>query len=223
MGLTVQTTCNRYPSVVAALPAVVRALGDLGVRIKSIRTLAQSQAGKTDSITQGKGRLKTVMCERAFEIASAVLAYANTGKNITLAGKVKVSKSDLLRFRDTELIVLCQNTRTEATANLAALADHAVTTADLPDLDQRISAYEAALSKPQDARVSKRTATDNLDREFDEPENILDNRMDPFIPKFQAASPGFVEDCTNVPIIVDGGGSSGTPPTPPTPPAPPRP
>jgi len=221
MGLTVQTTCNRYPSVIATIPAFVTALGDLGVRMQNIRALAQIQAGKTDGITQDKARLKTAMCEKAFEIASAVLSYANTVKNSTLAGKVAVTKSDLLRSRDTETAGLCQNIRTEATANLAALADYAVTAADLTDLAQKISAYEAALSKPQDARVSRKTATENLDREFDEFDNILDNRMDPLILKFQANKPDFVRDYNNARIIVDsGGGAKPAPPTPPTPPNP---
>ena len=53
-----------------------------------------------------------------------------------------------------------------------------MTAANLTDLAQKISAYEAALVKPQDARVSKKTATENLDREFEEFDNILNNRMD---------------------------------------------
>lgn len=220
MGLTVQTTCNRYPSVIAAIPAFVTALGDLGVRMQNIRTLGQIQAGKTDGITLDKQRLKTALCEKAFEIASAVKAYANTVKNSTLAAKVSVAKSDLLRSRDTETAGLCQNIRTEATANLAALANYAVTAADLTDLAQKISAYETALSKPQDARVSKKTATENLDREFEEFDNILNNRMDPLILKFQAASPDFVKDYNNARTIVDSGGGGGTTPTPPTTPTP---
>ena len=95
-----------------------------------------------------------------------MLSYANTVKNNELAGKVTFTKTDLNRSRDTETAGLCQNIRTEATANLAALATYAVTATDLTDLAQKIAAYEAALEKPADARVTKKTSTENIDLEF---------------------------------------------------------
>lgn len=222
MGLTVQTTCNRYPAVIATIPAFVTASGDLGVRIQNIRTQAQIQAGKTDGITLDKERLKKVLCEKAFEIASAVTSYANTVKNNELIGKVAFTKSDLLRSRDTETGGLCQNIRAAATGNLPALADYAVTAADLTDLAQKIAAYDGAVTSPGTARGTKKSATEKIDLEFEEFDNILNNRMDTLIPKFAAISPDFVRDYNNARTIVDnpGGNSGPTPPTP-APPTPP--
>jgi len=221
MGLTVQKTCDRYATVIATIPAFVTALGDLGVRIQKIKANAEIQSGKTDGITLDKQRLKIALCDKAFEVASAVSSYASTVKNAELAGKVGFSKSELMRSRDTETATLCTNIRTAATANLAALADYAVTAADLTDLAQKISAYETAVANPQNARVSKKTATDNIEAEFVEFDNILNNRMDTLIPKFAAASPDFVKDYTNARTIVDSGGGGATPP--PTPPPAPTP
>jgi len=149
-----------------------------------------------------------------------VLSYANTVKNNELAGKVTFTKTDLNRSRETQAAGLCQNIRTEATANLAALATYAVTAADLTDLAQKIAAYESALAKPADVLFNDTASTENIDLEFVEFDNILNNRMDTLIPKFAAHSPAFVSDYKNARIIVDsgGGGPSPTPPTPPTPP-----
>ncbi len=221
MGLTVQSTCNRYHAVTAQIPAFVTAMGDLGVKIQYIQGQAQLQAGQTGGVTLNKQNLKTALCDKAFEIASAVSSYASTVKNSVLAGKVEFSKSDLLRSRDTETAGLCQNIRAAATENLAALANYAVTAADLTDLAQKCSAYEAAVTAPADARVSKKTAGENIDAGFADFDDILENRMDKLMPKFQAISPDFVRDYNNARIIVDNaGGGRGTPPTPPTPPAP---
>ena len=223
MGLTVQTTCNRYSAVTAQIPTFVTAMGDLGVKIQYIQGQVQIQAGKTDGITLNKQNLKIALCDKAFEIASAVSSYAATVKNPTLAGKVNFTKSDLLRSRDTETAGLCQNIRTEATANLAALAAYAVTAADLTDLAQKISTYATAVSAPTDAKVSKKTAGENIDHAFVDFDAILNNRMDTLMPKFQALSPDFVKDYTSARNIIDSGGGGGsTPPTPPpAPPAPP--
>jgi hypothetical protein len=76
--------------------------------------------------------------------------------------------------------------------------------------------------KPSSLRIelsaSKRAW--NIDLEFVEFDNILNNRMDTLIPKFAALSAAFVSAYKNARIIVDsgGGGPSPTPPTPPTPP-----
>lgn len=220
MGLTVQSTCNRYPAVTAQIPAFVTGMGDLGVKIQYIQAQAALQAGKTGGVTLNKQNLKAALGEKAFEIASAVSAYANTVKNSALAGKVEFSKSDLLRSRDTETAGLCQNIRAAATDHLAALASYAVTAADLTDLAQKCAAYEAAVTAPADARVSKKTAGENIDAGFVDFDDILENRMDKLMPKFQAISPDFVRDYNNARIIVDNAGGDGAPPTPPTPPTP---
>ena len=219
MSLTVQTTCNRYSAVIAQIPAFVTALGDLGVKIAYIKQQAQIQAGKTDGITLDKNTAKKALCDKAFEISSAVGSYASTVKNGDLAAKVNFTHSDLQRSRDIETAGLCQNIRTAATDNLSALADYSVSAADLSDLAQKISDYETALSSPANARVSKKTATDNIDAGFNDFDVILENRMDGLLPKFQAISADFVKDYWNARNIVDTAASHASP-APPTPPAP---
>lgn len=219
MGLNVQTTCNHYSAIIAQIPAFVAALGDLGVKMEYIKNQAQIQAGKTDGITQDKNTAKQALCDKAFEVGSAVGSYASTVKNGDLAAKVGFTHSDLLRSRDIETAGLCQNIRTAATDNLAALVDYGVTAADLTDLAQEISDYETALSTPANARVSKKTATDNIDAAFTDLDNILANRMDALLPKFQAVSADFVKDYWNARNIVDTAASHASPAPAPAPPA----
>jgi len=217
MGITVQTTCNRYPAVIAKIPAFVTALGDLGVKLEYIKAQAQIQAGKTDGVTQDKNTAKQALCDKAFEVGSSVGSYASTVKNGELAAKVNFTHSDLLRSRDIETAGLCQNIRTAATDNLAALSDYGVTAADLTDLAQKIANYETALSTPANARVSKKTATDNLDAGFTDLDSILASRMDALLPKFQALSADFVKDYWNARNIVDTAASHTSPAPAPTP------
>ena len=218
-ALNVQTTCNGFNTVIAKIPAFVTALGDLGVKITYIKNQAQIQAGKTDGITLDKNIAKQALADKAFEVASAVGAYASTVNNGDLAAKVGFTHSDLLRSRDVETAGLCQNIRTAATDNLPALADYGVTAADLAALAQKISDYETALSNPGQARVSKKTATDNIDAGFTDLDTILEKRMDGLLPKFQALSADFVKDYWNARNIVDHAASHASPTPPPTPPA----
>ena len=218
METTLTKTLNRYPTITAQIPAFVMAMGDLGVKVAYIEAQALIQAGKTTGLTLNKTNAKKAMCDKAFEISSAVGSYASTVKNAELAAQVDFTYSDIARSRDIETAGLCENIRTLATNNLVQLADYAVTAADLTDLAKKIAAYKSALANPTDARVSKKTATANIEAGFIEFDDILENRMDKLMPKFQAISADFVKDYWNARNIVDIAASHASPtPAPPTP------
>jgi len=122
-------------------------LGDLRVRIQNIRAAAQAHGRADQRLHPRQTTAQTELCEKAFEIASAMLSCANTVKNNELARKVTFTKTDLNRSRDTQAAGLCQNIRTEATANLAALATYAVTAADLTD-SRKNRRLRSRLAKP---------------------------------------------------------------------------
>ncbi len=216
-ALTLQKTCDRYPAITAQIPGFVTALGDAGVKVQTIQAQAQIQAGKITGLTMNKKELKTALCKKAFEIASAVSSYAATTKDSVLAEKVSFTLTELKETRDTEIIGVCQNIRDAATANLAKLADYAVTAADLTDLAKKIDAYKQALSAPADARVSRSTATTNITTGIADLLHILANRMDPLLPKFESISMDFVNAYKSARIIIATGGGGPAAPVPPPP------
>lgn len=116
-------------------------------------------------------------------------------KNNDLAAKTSVTASDMTGGRDTA--------------------------AKLTDLQARIDAYAASITKPRDAVASGSTATKQLSDEFDAADAALNDQMDALVPQFAAANAKFVEDYHNARIIVDSGGGKAkvnTPtPKPPTP------
>jgi hypothetical protein len=59
-----------------------------------------------------------------------------------------------------------RNVHTAATVNLASLASFGVTAAKLTALKAKIDAYAASIAKPRDARASTKTATEQMDGEF---------------------------------------------------------
>lgn len=217
MEITLTKTLNRYPAITAQIPAFVTAMGDLGVKVQYIEGQALIQAGKTTGLTLNKANAKKAMCEKTFEISSAIGAYACTVKNAELAAKVEFTYSDIFRSRDIETAGRCENVRALATTHLVALADYAVTAADLTDLAKKIDEYKTALATPTDARVSKKTATANIDAAFDALMEIIEKRMDKLMPKFKTLRADFVTDYWNARNIVDVGGGhhpNGDTPTP---------
>lgn len=79
---------------------------------------------------------------------------------------------------------------------------------------QALGTNPTALSQPQNARASKKTATENVEAGCADIDDILENRMDKLMPKSEAISPDFVRDYRNARIVVDNTGGGGTPPTP---------
>ena len=87
MEITLTKTLNRYPAITAQIPAFVTAMGDLGVKVQYIEGQALIQAGKTTGLTLNKANAKKAMCEKTFEISSAIGAYACTVKNAETRGQ----------------------------------------------------------------------------------------------------------------------------------------
>lgn len=91
-----------------------------------------------------------------------------------------------------------------------------MTAAKLTDLQAKIDAYAASLSKPRDAVASGSTATKQMSDEFAAADAALNDQMDALVPQFAASNATFVEDYHNARIIVDSGGgkAKAKPPTP---------
>jgi len=160
------------------------------------------------------------MAAAAVETAGAVSACARKVKNNDLAAKVNVSASDMIGGRDTIAADTARNVHTAATANLASLASYGVTAAKLTALKAKIDAYAASIAKPRDAGGSTKTATEQMDAEFDAADAVLKDQMDSLVPQFKSANAAFVTDYQNARIIVDAAAGRTSKPTPPTPPNP---
>jgi hypothetical protein len=193
---------------------------EFSAHVQTIQTLSQSQSQPTTGLAQDKEQLRKAMAAAAVETAGAVSACARKVKNNDLAAKVNVSASDMIGGRDTIAADTARNVHTAATANLASLASYGVTAAKLTALKAKIEAYAASIAKPRDARGSTKTATEQMDAEFDAADAVLKDQMDSLVPQFKSANAAFVTDYQNARIIVDAAAGRTSKPTPPTPPNP---
>ena len=74
------------------------------------------------------------------------------------------------------------------------------------------------MTAPADARVTKATATTNIASGIADLLDILENRMDPLLPKFEAISMDFVNAYNSARIVIATGGGGPNPTPPPAPP-----
>lgn len=219
MYLAVIAVCDRFTALWQTLQAFADGHTEFSAHVQTIQTLSQSQSQPTTGLAQDKGQLRKTMADAAVETAGAVSAYAKKAKNNDLAAKVNVSASDMIGGRDTIAADTARNVHTAATANLASLASYGVTAAKLTALKAKIDAYAASIAKPRDARASTKTATEQMDGEFDAADAVLKDQMDNLVPQFKSANAAFVTDYQNARIIVDTGAAKAKTKTPTPPPA----
>ena len=120
-----------------------------------------------------------------------------------LAAKVDFSRSDLTSGRDTLSADRCQTIYDAAKSVVANLGDYDITAADVKALADAIKAYRAVLTKPREARIAGKSATDQLATEFDSADAIVSNHLDAFVPKFKKSAPEFASLYENARTIVD--------------------
>ena len=221
MFLAVKAVCDRNTATIQTLQAFADGYTEFGTRVSNIQTLAQNQSVDSTGLAADKQQLRQNMAAAAAAIASATNAYAKKVKNNDLIAKTNVTASDMTTGRDTAAADTARNVYAVANANVASLAPYGVTAAKLTDLNAKITAYSASISKPRDAVASGSTATKQMSDEFDAADAAVNDQMDALMPQFASANAKFVEDYNNARIIVDSGGgkAKAKPPTPPTPPA----
>lgn len=134
-------------SAATALPALVRAAGDLGEKLDEIEAQSKKQQARS-GVSLEKAAALQALGDAGFEIASAVHACAVASGNTELAGKVDYSRTELARGADKTIINRAQEIEEAAKAVLASLADYGVTQAKLNALGKKIEVFRKAHPAP---------------------------------------------------------------------------
>jgi hypothetical protein len=187
-----------------------------------------AKAAQADGATGGAADAKAV-AETALEDAAHVLARALANhfkKNGDLdnLGKVDVSKSQIVKLRNQELVAKTTEILNLATVAVAQpdAAARGVTIARVTALSAAIAAFSNVMSKPRGQIVNRSTLLKEVETDVaDLVEQV--NDMDDLALQFDGTEAGkrFTEAWKRARIIVDTGGGHGNGGTPPTPPAPP--
>ena len=185
MYLAVRGICNGHNGTWNGLPAFVDAFTAFENTIHHIHEARAVQEGKITGVTADKQQEKADMIAHTIRIAKAVYAHANTTGNATLRDRVDYSPSMLKKTRDTELRDICQIIHDTANGHIGNLGDYGVDAAMLAGLQGEINDFEALLSGPREAIVTRAEATARLAEWFKQGDSILKERMDPLTELFK--------------------------------------
>ena len=135
--LNVQTLLSANAERVATIPALEEAFEEL----TGINTNVKVQSSPSGA-TEAKREARAELGDAAFEIAGAVLSFAEKSGNLTLIGRVNFSRSAVTAGSGNAVVARCQDIIDAATENLASLGDHGVTAAKVNALKQKHKTYK---------------------------------------------------------------------------------
>ena len=107
--------------------------------------------------------------------------------------------------RDIGSATRCEEVLAAATVALDKLANYGVTAAKLTSLQYKITAYRDILTKPREAKTSRKTTITNLAVEFEAATDLLNDRLDKLVRQFRANNGIFVSNYQDTRLIVKPG------------------
>ena len=209
MFYAVQKTLALNNALWSGTPALVSATTELDQNIVAIESCVERQVIDIRGFAKAKAQAETAMINLTLAVAGGVRAYATVSEDDVLAGKMSVTRSALLRHRDSVVAQHCQGIHTEATAVVASLAAYGITPAMLVDLQSAIDTYVAGNMAPRNAITLRKGSTSELKMLLKDTTKVLTKRLDALMELFAGTEPEFYRDYFNARVIVDLGTGSG--------------
>lgn len=197
------SVCKQAQPTWTALKAFKDKFTKFSTRVETLARLKLQQEAGTSGIAAQKQSCREQACAAAAVVAAAVRAWAEDQGNLTVAGKVKYSYSDLVGGRDTTSQDRCQTVQDVAEEVVASLKDYGVDADVLEDLQEKIDAYAACITKPREAVTTGKTITKQIEKEFKAADGLLTNGLDELVLSFQITAPTFYEDYRNARAVVN--------------------
>lgn len=199
--LAVQTLLLANPTIVALLAALEEAGGELSDLILGINANVKAQSSPSGA-AQAKSESLVAVGDLAFEIAGAVLSYAEKDSDPALAAKVAFSRSAVTAGSGNAISARIQGILDVAVEELESLGDHGVTQAKINSLKQRLKTYDQLRVLPRQAQAAAAAATKQLSRLFPKATRLLDSRIDRLMWQFRASQPEFYDKYQTARAIV---------------------
>jgi hypothetical protein len=197
------SVCKQAQSTWTGLKAFKDKFQKFSAKVETLSQFKLQQEAGTTGIAAQKQQCREEACAAAAIVAAGVRAWAEDQGDLVTLGKVDYSYSDLLGGRDTASKDRCQTVQDVAEEHVESLGDHGVDADVLEDLQDKIDAYAACISKPREAVATGKTLTAQIEKEFEAADRLLTKGLDELSQKFKKSAPAFHQDYWNARKVVD--------------------
>jgi len=170
---------------------------------KQIETANARQNITTKGITQKKREYRKQLDITTDVFLGIFRSYAKTTGNDDLYANSDKSISEIKKVKDTEMPVLVNSTIDFASKYKEQLKDYGITAKMITDYEASLAGFKEYLSKPQEIKAEKKTATADLKKLFKELDEQLTEYLDNHMMQYKLKEPQFYSDYENARIIYD--------------------
>jgi hypothetical protein len=166
------------------------------------------QIAKDNSSSVKKKALRESNIEDCLYFSNRLQSYAHATSNTILANKAKVTRSELNMARDTTIIGKWNNILNLVVENIRELADYDVDETRVESYRTGINSYESIVTEPSNEASKNSSVTKNLEKNFKDIMDLLDNRMDLDIEVFKTSNFSFWEQYQQARLVKSTGRST---------------
>jgi hypothetical protein len=192
MVLTTEKHLEKNAGLFASNASLVASKDLLRSKITELKAQIALQLINPKGIAIEKRASRKALEAQAFVLGSACCGYASANAYADLYRRCRYTKSDLLHFRDAELVGICINLKEDVTGHFAALAPYNVNAVMLADFQTAIAKFSEMIPNPLEAVAKKKAATLQIDLLLREILNVLKVRLDNDIVSMGLSHPEFV-------------------------------
>jgi hypothetical protein len=178
------------------------AVTELDAKIVEIDTAAQ-QHETPRGATEDKADARDALEDVTFLACEALSVLAHSAEDNDLAALTRVTRTTLDRMGGEELSNRAAAVLAQANTHKTELATLQVTQANIDELSEALTEFNAAKAGPRTATAARAALTKSLPNLIREATDILRNKIDPMVNLFSRSNPDFVAGYENARAIVD--------------------
>lgn len=188
--LTVSGFCDNNSCSLNNFPAYTNSLTNLAEINSLINSVSGQQMLGLSGITNNKNQFRNNLIVLGADTSRKLTAYAILNNNLTLAGEVKYTETDLRRSSDLQLRDYVQIVYNKAQDIIEELTDYGITPATQEDLAINISSFNNVISAPRLGITTKSQATKQLAELFKQADITLE-KLDAVVEIIRLTDPVF--------------------------------
>ncbi len=202
MFLSTQSFLDTYAPAWNGIPRLVNFKNMLDEIIARIHS--KSETTKLDvGVTQQKEQLKETIASKASMLSGILQVIATEQNNADMAIAVKMTKSDILKLRESDVGASVKNICSKANENIDTLADFGVTQDVVTELNTSVDDFNVLIGKPRTILSQKYAALNNIDDLFDEGNSVLKLKLDMSMLIFRESQAEFYNGYQNARTIIN--------------------
>lgn len=203
MFINVQSTMDQKSALWNSVPVILTVKNQFDELLQRIAKVNERTNPNTEGVTASKERILEGLAEKAVVLSGTLQAYAAFNNDEVLASKVKLTKSDILQTRETNVDGLVKPVITAARENLGNLADFMVTGEMITETETSLDDFNAMIGSPRTIRNQAFAAMDALNELIDAGNGLLKNKLDKLMIRYKSSNPEFYNEYLRARTIVD--------------------